>query len=576
MEDEGWRLVRALRGGTKAMREAREVYTPRMDMEQRERARYERRLKRSVLYPAYNDRVESLASLPFQKEPTVEGEVGDPLVRLFDNVDRCGTTLSAFAQRIYTDAIDRGLGLFLVDTVTAPDAPLTLTDAIDARPYFARIAPDNLVGFHTETVLGRDVVTELRYREWSWVQNADGHDVLLDRVRVWTPEVVEVWERTTNDRTADRDENAARADLFGYTLKQTIPHGFPDGIPLVTVYTNQVGTLQAKPAMIDLAYLNVAHWESCSVQGDALAYCRAPLRVISGASHEVVEQRPNAGTGATVADTSPDFSVGFVEIAGTSLAAGKAEIDDLRLMMEALGMRPMMAAGGPQTATGEVRADVAEKSKAQSWVENLEWGIYQGFEKAAKWLGQELPEDFDVTLFKDSSLIAGKATDMPVLMQLATTRKLSLATALREIKARGVLVTVDDIDAEVEAIRVEGEQAVQRQMEALAVQIKAERPGPDDELEADDVVAPPARKPVEDEDDEPEDKPKPEPKAEDEDEDNEDDTVVTFNELTLGMERLRRAGNVAGANTVLKKVAALLGVKSMGKVTPPPDPKGGA
>lgn len=504
MEDEGWKLVRTLRGGTKAMREAREVYTPRMDLEKRDNTRYERRLKRSVLYPAYDDRVESLASLPFQREPTIDGTLPEPLDRLLSDADRCGTSLAAFMQVIYQDAIDKGMGVFLVDNVSFDDLPLTEVDQIDARPYFLRVIPDNIVGFRTQNRAGREVVTEFRYREWSWEAGIDGYDMLVDRVRVWDEKLVTVWKRATTETSIDREEKAELSHLAGYVIESSRPHGFPGGIPLVVCYTNKVGTLHAKPALIALAWLNVAHWESCSIQGDALAYCRAPTRVIAGASSEVAEQKPTASTGATIIDTSPDFTMSFVEIAGTSLAAGEREIDQLRLMMEALGMRPMMSTQGPETATGEVRADMQEKSKAQSWVEALEWAIYKGFEKAATWLGMKLPDDFDVTLFKDSSLIAGKATDLPVLMQMAQGRLISLRSFLAEVKARGVTVTIDDVEEEVEAIRTEAEEAVQRQMDAMANRFIAEREagvGPEDGSPGPGTV-PPRRPQEEDEEDE--------------------------------------------------------------------------
>jgi hypothetical protein len=217
-----------------------------------------------------------------------------------------------------------------------------------------------------------------------------------------------------------------------------------------------------------------------------------------------------------------------------------------------------------------------EKSKAQSWVEALEWAIYQGFEKAARWVGQQLPEDFDITLFKDSSLVAGKATDLPILLQMVQQRHISLPSFLREVKARGVLVTIDDIDEEVEIIRTEAEQAVQRQMEALANRMIGERPPEDGDEQppqegqvdtgaAPDVTdkdkAPTREKPEEEDDDDVSKEAKPEA----------EEPVTTVNELTLGIERLRRAGNLQGANQLLIKLGEMLGVKAtMGKVAPPP------
>jgi hypothetical protein len=41
---------------------------------------------------------------------------------------------------------------------------------------------------------------------------------------------------------------------------------------------------------------------------------------------------------------------------------------------------------------------------------------------------------------------------------------------------------------------------------------------------------------------------------------------VSFNELTLGVERLVRAGNLDGANKLLAEAGQMLGVGSLGRV----------
>jgi hypothetical protein len=67
MEEQGWLVVRTLGGGTQAMRDARDVFTPRTEKEVRRPLDYEARLQRSTLFPAYAKTVAKLASLPFAK-----------------------------------------------------------------------------------------------------------------------------------------------------------------------------------------------------------------------------------------------------------------------------------------------------------------------------------------------------------------------------------------------------------------------------------------------------------------------------------------------------------------------------
>lgn len=476
MESEGWLVVRTLVGGTKAMRNARTTFTPQTDGERKEVGRYNARLLRSVLFPAYARTVKKIASLPFQKPPTIQGELPEPIDRIIADADRCGTSLASFGQEIYRDAVNCGMGLFLVDNVPVGGLTLTEADELDARPYFCRINPDNFMGAAVEKRYGRDVVVEFRYREWVWAPSKLGYDTLVDRIRVWTEQEVQVWERDTSQTDVDRTAASSTSTTGGYRMVESIPHGF-GRIPLVVVYTDKVDTLNARPPLLDLAWLNVAHWQSDSTQKDALAYCRAPTLFGKGLDAETVESKPQLGSGSTVMTKSETADFGFIEIGGASLAAGREDIQALAEMMAAIGMQPLMAVQGPDTATGEVRADMAAKSEAQAWVEAMEWALYQGLELAAEHANVALPDDFELTLFKDSSLIAGKATDIPALQMAAQQGFLTKRTFLNEMKARGVIVTVEDVDEEVAELEGEAAASVQRQMEAFSQRAFPDIPG---------------------------------------------------------------------------------------------------
>jgi hypothetical protein len=474
MED-AWELPRVLRAGTRAMRAAGARFTPATKKEMRTPGRYAQRLARTVLFPIYDRTVRKLASLPFQKPPVTTGQLPEPLDRLIQSADRGGTSLSGFAQSIYEDAIDRGLGLFLVDNVPTQGMSLVEADAVDARPYFRRIAPDNFVGARTEMRNGVEVVTELRFRHWYYTSSpVGGTDVLSDMVEVWTPEVVQKWYRAGSDQDPDREQLATREFLSGYRLGETIAHGF-GRVPVVAIYTKRIGALHGEPPMEDLAWQNVAHWNSLSMQGEALHYCRSPILKIAGVSSQMAESRPEAGPGATITDTSNEVDISFVEIAGTSLSAGEVEIKRIEERCMALGMQPIMAVAGPATATGEVRADSNEKSEAQRWIEGLEWAVYQAIEYAAEMVGVALPEDFDWTLYRDSSLIAGKATDVPVIQALLNAGQIPLAVGLRELAARGVLSTVDDPDALAAEMEAQKERGREAQMTAMLASIQQDR-----------------------------------------------------------------------------------------------------
>lgn len=456
MEDEfSWDLLRDLRGSTKAMRTAGAKWLIPDNEERRDAKRFAERLQRSTLWPAYDDAINNLAAMPFQR-PVMVGDLPDPMARIETNADRQGTSLTRFGKLLLEDLADRGMVLLLVDNVPAQiqdgDTVRVMNRAeaeqMDARPYFARIAPDNLIGGRHEIRNGREVITELRVREWTTKVDANGNEVAVERVRWWTETGFEVWEHDEQD--TGRIALATASGQKSYRKVQDMtPHGFPDGIPLVVIYAKKLAPLVAKPPLLGLAWENVGHWNSSSQQNWILHYARAPLLVITNVSHATAESPPKLGAGASLID-SGDAKVFYVEPAGTSIAAGERDIATREQRMRAMSMAPAIdRVSGPETATGEIRAEKKQQTPLQSWIEALEWGLYDAYAMAARWLDQELPEDFDVAIFRDMAVIGGGAQEIGILQTDVREGRITHQTYLVECQKRGWYPDLD-VEAEVE------------------------------------------------------------------------------------------------------------------------------
>lgn len=501
-----WDVCRTLFGGTPSMRKAAGKYLPPTARERKEEALYVERLLSSVLYGVYDETVKRIASLPFEKPPTVTGKLPGLLPRIVTNADRMGNSLSVFGASVYQDAIDRGVGMFLVDMVPTTvvkrdeDGNETRTvmnrrevDEQDARPYFVRIDPDNFIGAKNETIMGRDVCTELRVREWAYVPDRDGlRETLVERVRLYDRVNVSLWERNYgNTMVVDATDLAGKGDTSGYRLiEEPRPHGFPDGeIPLVPIYTNKRGFLWARPPMLGLAWLNVEHWQLTSIHKNALRYCLNPTRFIKGASSEDKESPPKGGEGASFITTSETAQMSFVEITGTSLQASERLIDKCESRMRSSATEPLQKSAA--TATGEMRAEIKDQSEAQRWVEAMEWALWHAFQIAAKWTGDTLPEDFNVTLHRASSLmIAANPARTASLQTDVRDGHITKLTYLKERKRSGDFA--DDFDPEAEAAAVAAEKANSddARIEAMLSTVVGERqpkpPAPEKEGEVDD------------------------------------------------------------------------------------------
>lgn len=534
--EEWWILPRTLRGGTQAMRAAAETYLPAYNVEMRNRDLYKKRLNKARLFPAYDRAVCDLASLPFQKAPALPGieELDPRLQKLQENADRCGTSLWAFMAQIHEDAIDRGIGLFLVDNVPTGGVSIADAEKMDVRPYFARVMPDNLVGSVSVMKNGAEKVVDLRVREWVTTTNGDGTETTVQRIRHWDETNVEVWQQRSGSAVATAvgmTERGGNTGPSGFDLVEPPrPHGFPDGVPVVVHYTRRLSSMLAQPPMEELAWENVAHWQARSEQDAALTMGRFPILRGKGLSEEVAERQPVLGPGATVTDTSSDADWAFVEISGASIAAGDKQLDRIESNMAWLAMQPIVQANGPTTATGEVRADVREKATAQKWAEGLEWAFYRAFGMAAAWIDQSLPDAFDVALWRDFSILSPSAQQDIANMQ-ADLRDghLTLGTYLRELKRRGKLAEDWDPEEEEVALDADAEKKQEADMQRVIAQIERER----------QTAGAPAQP----------------------------------DSATPGAERAARQGNIDGANKLWQQAADMIGIANLGKA---PKAKAGA
>jgi len=506
--EKDWRFCRVLGGGTLALRQAGTEFTPMTARERKENALYTERLQSSTLHDVYGETIHRIASLPFEKPPTISGDLPPQLEAMVLNADRSGTSLSVFGSLVYQDAIDRGVGLFLVDNVPTTIAepqfdgagqpvmdpngrPLVTTRAmtlleveqLDARPYLSRIDPDNLVGWQTETRNGREVCVELRVREWAYVRDENWADILVERIRLYTSTTVELWEKVVGKagEVGDRATTESRSDLSGFRLiEQPRPTGFPENeIPIVAIYTRKVGFLHAKPPFLQLAHLNIKHWNQQSILDASIRFCLSPVLFLTGLTPEEAEQRPQVGEGATFATSSDTAAAQYVEITGSSLSIAQAEIDKTEARMRSRASEPLQQ--GSATATGEVRAEMRDQSEAQRWVEAAEWALYNAFVIAAKWVGATLPDDFNITLHRASSVLQVANPQRTANLQAdAREGRITNLTYLKERARSGDFADEFDPEAEAEAVQQEAEQKVQRQMEALASQIQSERDQPSD------------------------------------------------------------------------------------------------
>jgi hypothetical protein len=439
-----WDLARALLGGTRAMRKAGKTYLPQWPNE--DDKAYECRRQTAVLFPAYQRTVSTLTGKPFSKPITIGDDVPAQIKEYLDDVDLQGRNLDAFAADMMEAGLGYGLGGILVDcpdnsgVERTPSGMVTQAaeKAAGLRPYFIQIFPWQLLGWRAKRVKGSWQLLQLRLMEM--VEEPDGEFGVseVEQVRVLEPGT---WA-TYRKKKVDNKEEWLLHENGVTTL---------DIIPFVPVYGQRTGFMTAKPPLIEVANLNVAHWQSASDQQTILHVARVPILAVIG----VEDDKFSLTVGASAAVKLPiDGDMKFVEHTGAAIDAGSKDLDTLEERMRQAGAELLVIQPGKITATQVATENAVGMCALQRITQGLEDALDQALQIMAAWI--KLPKGGHVTIFNDYGAATLAEASAELLLKTNQAGKLSDETLLNEYKRRGILSAEVDPDAEKDRIGTQG------------------------------------------------------------------------------------------------------------------------
>lgn len=411
-------LIRSLLGGTAAMRAAGEQYLPRWPNE--EEKSYVARLGVATLFPAFRRTVEVLAGKPFSKPLTLGDDVPARLNDWTEDIDLQGRNLHSFAASLCEDALAAGFCGILVDY--PPTSGLrTQADenAAGVRPYFVHIKLDDLLGWRYKRINGVATLTQLRILECVTEDDGDFGEREIQQVRVLTSGAWAIYRKAP-----DKDDWALHDD--GTT---TLPV-----IPFVPVYGQRAGFMLGTPPLLDLAHMNVEHWQSKSDQQTILHVARVPILFTKMLGDEV-EITVGANSAVKAQDQHSDMK--FVEHSGQAIEAGRKSLLDLEDQMRQAGAELLVIKPGNVTEVQTVADNEQGACALQRIASDLEDAIDAALQLMAQWVSE--PEGGHVTIYKDfgAATLAEASAELLQKMNMAGT--LSDETLFEEMQRRGII-----------------------------------------------------------------------------------------------------------------------------------------
>ncbi len=416
-----WHVIDSLMGGTASMREAGRTYLPQQPREDDDDYKY--RLETATLFPAFARTVAVMAGKPFSKQLALSEDTPSRTLELIDDIDNEGRNLQAFAADVFAEAISIGFCGILVDS-TRGDVEITperLPSEDDIkkaaiRPYWIHVRHQDILGWRTEKVGAVYRLTQLRIAETSTAPDGEFGQQTVNRVRVWTPDVWQLYEQRRE----------------GFVLIESGPNRL-GVVPFVPCYGKRVGFMHGLPPLLDLAYQNIKHWQAQSDQDDSARFARKRLLVFSG-----LDETQNLTASSAQAIKLPvggDAKV--IQGSAESVSVGRSELDALELQMIQTGAELLSRQPGQRTATEASNDAEANKSELQRIVETFEDSLDLALQYTADWLNAG--EGGKVSLFKDFAPASLSEASAQLMLSLQQGGIISKETVIRELQRRGIL-----------------------------------------------------------------------------------------------------------------------------------------
>lgn len=432
-----WAMADALLGGTTSMRAAGKAFLKRWPNE--EEASYESRLETATLFPSFSRTVSVMASKPFSKPLQLGQDVPPQIVEWSEDIDRQGNNLHNFAFGLLSETLGYGLCGVLVDYPKA-NGVTTLADekAAGLRPYFVHIKHDQLLGWKSEIRNGARVLTQLRISEEAEIPDGDWGTKEVNRVRVLEPGKWALYE----EQEAKGKREFVLVDEGVTTLK---------AIPFVPFYGVKRGYMDGRSPLIEIAHLNVKHWQKQSDTDTIGHVVCVPVLVCEG-----VDDTFELSIGASTALKTPQGSkVYFVEHEGKGTDFALSLLDRLEGQMIQTGADLLIQRpNGQRTATESNNDAEANRSDLQRIAEGVADGIDQCLQFMADWVN--LPSGGHVTMFSDYG--AGNLSDASAQLVLSMQQGslITKPTFLKEMQRRNILSPDLVPDDELSALETEG------------------------------------------------------------------------------------------------------------------------
>lgn len=435
---QAWQTVSDVAGGTDAMRAAGEKYLPREKGEHVDD--HKSRVARSVFFNAYAKTRDALVGMVFRHDPELQSDVSEEIKGHWEDIDLAGNHGDVFTKELFVDACE-GHAAILVDMPSALPDGATKEDEIVSgrRPYWVRYKANQILNWRTARINGETQLTQITFEERTCEAAGEFGEEEVTRYRVFrlSDSGVE-WVLYRKDTSKPADQQFVIDDQGRSSLRR---------IPVAIVYGQRTGYLTSSPPLLDLAHLNISHWQQYSDFLTQLHWL-VPTLVLKGRPTD--QQKIPVGANAVLdlpAEQHADAK--YISHDGQALEAASKALLDLEQRMAMMGLSMLSQRQDSNVTATEKRQDwVEQSSQLATMARSLQDGIELALQFHAEYLGAD--SGGSVKLGVDEGGLTLDGSVITALSNLVGRGQLTLETMLQVLQRM-----LPGVDLEEEIKRIE-------------------------------------------------------------------------------------------------------------------------
>lgn len=419
---------------------------------------YKNRLLRTYVTPYTKTAIETAAGQIFKNPITIKIENDDefdPRVQdVINDVDLNGSDLNQWLMSSTIESMSYGMSIAYGGFLNPSESEnLSEQIASGARPFVKLVSYFDLLGFNFDEQ-GR--VTMLRFMEEAEIEDDFYGSDRIQQVRVVRPTSYEVYrEDEKGNQGLFEQGSIVRFDESGQEIT--------DYIPIVTMYGNKLGTLNASSVFEDMAHINIQHTQVNSDLSWSSHFYLIPFlftmvgEELQGSEKDVQAALSNLSSYINV--TLPAGSdIKWVETNGKASEAALKHLAAIeqRIAESKMDATVSVSAGARESATGRAIDADGTSAKLKLHAEAVESFAKGIIDMMASFMPEVTMPKYSVVANKDFSVSLDGQT-VKAMSDMVAAGQLSLETMLHELKRRGVLA--DDIDIAVEIEKINEESA---------------------------------------------------------------------------------------------------------------------